>query len=69
MMFWIREIVGWLLLALALYLLRISLNFVMDLPEPKLVEGAIVAMAALGVLRASLYLIRLATAARICRLK
>ncbi len=66
-MFWFREIAGWLLVLCALYLLRVALVFLMDLETPRIVEGAILSFAALGVLRAGVMLVRISTAARICQ--
>jgi hypothetical protein len=67
-MFWVREIAGWILVLVALYLIHIGLVFVTDLERPRLLESAIVVMAGLGVLRAGILLIRISTAARICKL-
>lgn len=64
-MTWIREIAGWLLVVLSLYLIRIGLLFVLDLQNPRIVESAVVFFAALGVLRAGVLLIRVSTAARV----
>ena len=62
---WLREIAGWLLVVLALVLIRQGLLFVMDLETPRIVEAAVVFFAGLGVLRAGVLLIRLSTAARL----
>ena len=67
-MFWLREIIGWVLVAIALYLIYIALGFVSDLATPRLVEAGVFVLAALGVLRAGILLIRISTAARICQL-
>lgn len=67
-MIWIREIAGWTLVLVALFLVRTSVLFASDLTSPRLVEAAVVAFSAIGVLRAGVALIRLATAARLCRL-
>lgn len=65
MFFWIREIAGWLLVLLSLYLLRIGLIYVSDLESPKIIEASILMFAALGVLRAGILLVRISTTARI----
>lgn len=65
MFFWIREIAGWLLVVLSLYLLRTGLVYVSDLESPKIIEASIIMFAALGVLRAGILLIRISTTARI----
>jgi hypothetical protein len=65
MFFWIREIAGWLLVGLSLYLLRIGLIYVADVDAPKLIEASIVMLAAMGVLRAGILLVRLSTTSRL----
>lgn len=67
-MFWLREIFGWALVAVALVILRIGMNFAMSTTEPRIVEASVVLFAAMGVLRAGILLIRISTAARICHL-
>ena len=67
-MFWVREIAGWLLVLIALVLIRTALGYITDLDKPALVEAGILVLAGLGVLRAGILLIRISTAARICRL-
>ncbi len=66
-MFWIREIAGWALVLVALYLVRTGLVFLLDVESPKIVEAAIAATAGLGVMRAGILLIRTSTAARLVR--
>jgi hypothetical protein len=65
MFFWIREIAGWSLVALSLYMLRIGLIYVADVDAPKLIEASIVMLAAMGVLRAGVLLVRLSTTSRL----
>ncbi len=65
MMHIVREIIGWLLIIIALYFLRTAFLFVTALQEPRLFEGGILVAASLGLLRAGLLLVRLSTAARI----
>ncbi len=62
---WVREIVGWVFLVLALYLLRTAFVFVTNLETPRVIEAGVLVIAGLGVLKAGLILIRIATAARI----
>jgi len=69
MMFWLREIAGWGLVALSLVVLRLGLGFAMNTEEPKIVEASVVLFASLGFLRAGILLIRISTAARICRME
>ncbi len=66
-MFWIREIAGWILVAIALYLIRLGLLFLMDIESPKIVEAAIVTVGGLGVMRGGIALIRVSTAATLFR--
>ncbi len=65
-MLWVREIVGWLLVIGALYLLRTAFVFVTDLGTPRVIEAMILVIAGLGVLKGGLTLIRIATAGRVC---
>ncbi|MBL8819272.1 MAG: hypothetical protein JNL58_24790 [Planctomyces sp.] len=66
-MFWTREIAGWLLVVVALFLVQTGLQFVRNLDSPRIIEASVVMFGAMGVLRAGIYLIRMSTAARICR--
>ncbi len=66
-MFWIREIAGWALVIFALFLIQAGLGYLSNLDRPKVVEAGVVMLGALGVLRAGVFLIRISTAARICR--
>lgn len=68
MLFWIREIAGWGLVAVALVMAGLALQFAMNTDEPKIVEAGVIMFGAMGVLRAGILLIRISTAARICRL-
>jgi len=68
MIFWIREIAGWVLVAAALIVMRMGLNFVLSSESPRIVEASVVIFASLGLLRAGILLIRISTAARICKL-
>lgn len=67
MFFWLREIAGWGLVLVALYLVRLGLVFVSDMESPRIVEAGVIIFAGLGVLRAGILLIRVSTAARIAR--
>ncbi len=68
MMFWIREIAGWGLVAVALVMAWLALLFAMNTGKPKIVEAGVIMFGAMGMLRAGILLIRISTAARICRL-
>ncbi len=67
MFFWIREIAGWCLVLIAMFLIRKGLLFVSDLEAPKIIEAGILILGGLGVLKAGILLIRISTAARIAR--
>lgn len=67
-MFWLREIAGWILVVAALYLIHKALGFVADLEQPRVIEAGVLVIGGLGLLRAGTLLIRISTAARICRL-
>lgn len=62
MFFWFREFIGWALLAIALYLISIALQFV---DTRKVIEASVVVFASLTVMRAGILLIRMNTVARI----
>jgi hypothetical protein len=62
----VREIAGWLLVLIAIYLIRIAVVFVTDLESPRVLEAGVIVLGALGILRAGILLVRMATAARIC---
>jgi hypothetical protein len=65
--FWLREIAGWFLILVSLYMLRIGLLYLNDLEHPGLVESGIVMLAGLGVMRCGVLLVRVSTAARLCQ--
>lgn len=66
MLFVIREIAGWGLVATALILIRMGINLVSDPSDPKIVEAGVIMFAATAVLKAGIMLVRVSTAARIC---
>lgn len=59
---WLREIAGWSLVALALVLVQWTLLYVSN---RQVVEAGVLVLMLLGILRAGISLIRVATAARI----
>ncbi len=65
--FWFREFAGWLLIATSLYMLRLGLLFLNDINSPRIFESGIVMLAGVGVMRCGILLVRVSTAARLCR--
>ncbi len=65
--FWVREIAGWLLVLVSLYMLRIGLVFLNNIDRPRLIEAGIAMLAGLGVMRCGVLLVRVSTAAHLCR--
>lgn len=64
MSFWLREIVGWLLLAIGLYLMYQCL---IALSERLFIEAGPLSIIAIIVFRGGIHLLKVAVAARICR--
>ena len=56
-----------MLVVISLVLIQMGLAYVANPERPKVVEAAVIMIAGLGVLRAGILLIRISTAARICR--
>lgn len=63
MLFWIREIAGWMLVVVALAMIALGVRMV---SSTQIVEATAIMFAALGVLRMGVLLVRVSTAARIC---
>lgn len=63
MLYWVREIAGWALLAGSLYLIYRATELV---NSRSVVEASVLVGASLIVMRCGMLLIRMATAARIC---
>lgn len=62
MFFWAREVVGWLLVALSLVLVRAVLQY---LENRQVVEAGVVVALVIAFLRTGILLVRVSTAARI----
>jgi hypothetical protein len=62
MFFWIREFVGWGLIALAMIMVRFVFIFVSN---RQVVEAGVIGLILMAVLRAGILLIRISTAARV----
>ena len=65
--FWVREIAGWFLVLVSLYMIRIGLVFLSDINSPRIIESAVVMFSGLGVMRCGVLLVRVSTAARLFR--
>ncbi len=63
MLFWIREIAGWMLVLLALYMIAKGWSMIR---ATEIVEASLVLFTAMGVMRLGILLVRVSTAARIC---
>lgn len=59
---WIREVVGWMLVVVAVVLVKIALDYISN---RQVVEGGVVSALSVGILRAGILLVRMSTAARI----
>jgi len=66
--FWLREVAGWLLIVVSLYLIRMGLVFLNDAANPRIIESGVVFLTGLGVMRCGVLLVRVSTAARLSRL-
>lgn len=64
MRFWIREIAGWLLVGVSLYLFLEV--YVLLLQENKYIQTAPIVLIAIFIFRGGIQLLRVAMAARIC---
>lgn len=69
MFFWLREIAGWFLILMSLYMLRIGLVYLSDNNSPRIIESGVVMLAGLGVMRCGVLLIRISAAVRLCRVE
>jgi hypothetical protein len=65
MFFWLRELFGWGLILVSLYMLSIGLAYVSDSQNPRIVEASIVLLTSVGVMRCGVLLVRVSAAARI----
>lgn len=59
---WIREVAGWMLLALGLLLFVYCLNFLAD---RRVIEGSVTASVGVVTFRGGIHLVKVATAARV----
>ncbi len=65
--FWFRELMGWLLVLLGLYLFAICLAILLSPADPPaILEAPVVCMIGIVVFRGGIHLLKVAVAARIC---
>jgi hypothetical protein len=65
MLFWIREIAGWALVVLGLYVFYIVFALLMQ-PAPRILESGPLAFIGFIIFRGGIHLLKVAVAARIC---
>lgn len=67
MFFWIREILGWSLVIIALALLWVGVDYASDPKVPRIGEAGLCIFGALSVMKMGVLLVRISTAAKICQ--
>jgi hypothetical protein len=65
MRFWTREVAGWILLALGLYVFYRSYTLLMAGPDHQ-IEGGILTVVGIFLFRGGIQLLKIAVAARVC---
>jgi hypothetical protein len=65
MRFWFRELAGWLLVGLGLFLFYICLSILLT-PGPYILEAGSLTLIGIIVFRAGIHLLKVAVAARVC---
>ena len=65
MRFWLREIAGWLLVGLGLFLFYVCLSLLLS-ERPWIIQGGYVMIIGIIVFRGGIHLLKVAVAARIC---
>ncbi len=63
--FWFRELMGWLLVLVGLYLFAVCLALLLS-PEPSILEAPVVSLIGIVVFRGGIHLLKVAVAARVC---
>lgn len=66
--FWVREVLGWLLVAFGLYIFLVLMANLLAPPptEPRILEAPIVGFFGVIVFRGGIHLLKVAVAARVC---
>lgn len=65
MLFWLREIAGWVLVVAALVMFFLAARFAMSQGDPQIIQAGLMVFAGTSVLRAGILLVRVSTAARV----
>lgn len=65
MRFWIREIAGWLLVLLGLYVFAGCISILLNEPEPRIIESGPLAFIGFVIFRGGIHLLKVAVAARV----
>ena len=65
MMFWIREIAGWILVALGLFVFYV-VYVLLAQPVPRVIQSGPLAFVGFIIFRGGIHLLKVAVAARIC---
>jgi hypothetical protein len=65
MRFWTREVAGWVLLGLGLYVFYRSYSVLMDRTDHQ-IEGGILTIIGIFLFRGGIHLLKIAVAARVC---
>lgn len=66
--FWVREILGWCLVAAGLYVFLVLLSNLLAPPptQPRIFEAPVIAAIGIVVFRGGIHLLKVAVAARVC---
>lgn len=65
-MYWVREVAGWFLIFLGLFMFLAVYAFLQQEPYPGIFEAFILAIVGVFVFRGGIHLLKVAVAARIC---
>jgi hypothetical protein len=66
MRFWIRELAGWLLLALGLLVFYVCLVLLLDSQGPRIIEVGPLTLIGIIIFRGGIHFLKVAVAARVC---
>jgi hypothetical protein len=63
--FWVREIIGWLLVGLGLFVFYLCYALLMQ-PAPRILEAGPLTLIGIIIFRGGIHLLKVAVAARVC---